>query len=174
MHRSFLLTLLLCLAPAALASDTLQPELEGFRPFLGKTYRGELATSTPDKPQIDVSHWERALNGRAVRNLHSVNDGEYGGETLVVWDAASKSLRYWYFTTAGFRTEGTMTIDNGSYTAREAVSGNTDGITEVRSSSTLGADGSLQTRSEYLKNGSWVPGHGAHYVPVEGLEPKFR
>jgi hypothetical protein len=29
---------------------------------------------------FDVSHWERAMNGRAIRMLHSVNDGEYGGD----------------------------------------------------------------------------------------------
>jgi len=54
--------------------------------FIGKTWRGKSPNADPDKPFEDVSRWERALNGQAVRILHSVNEGAYGGETLIVWD----------------------------------------------------------------------------------------
>ena len=48
--------------------------------------------------------WERALNGQAVRILHSVNQREYGGETIIVWN---RKTGVWssYFTTAGFFLE---------------------------------------------------------------------
>ncbi len=97
--------------------------LQSFGPLLGKTWKGEFKESTPEKPLIDVSRWERALNGQAVRVVHSVNDGVYGGETLITWDAKKKSLAYWYFTTAGFRTEGTMKHEgaSGSATRRSKV-----------------------------------------------------
>ena len=38
------------------------------------------------KPVVDVQRCELALNGQAVRVLHSIDDGEYGSESLVVWD----------------------------------------------------------------------------------------
>jgi hypothetical protein len=174
MIRLLLMLSALIALSCAHADDTLVPELEGFRPFLGKTFRGELPGSPSGKPQVDVSHWERALNGRAVRNLHSVNDGEYGGETVVYWDSERKQIRYWYFTTAGFFTEGTMTLDGGSYTAHEMVTGDQDGITEVRSTGTLNPDGTLVNSSQYLKKGTWVPGHGGTYREAPGLQPVFR
>lgn len=173
MHGTVLL-LLLALAPLAAAEPWLQPQLEVFRPLIGKTFRGELAGSTPEAPRVDVSRWERALNGRAVRNLHSVNDGEYGGESILFWDAQQETIRYSYFTTAGFHTEGRMTASEGGYTAHESVSGEEGGITEVKSRATLGPDGTLVTESQYLKNGEWVPGHRASYREAPTAEVIFR
>ena len=36
------------------AQETLVNALEPFRPFLGKTFKGELAESTPEKPVVDI------------------------------------------------------------------------------------------------------------------------
>ena len=81
---------------------------------MGKTWRGELSPPGAAKPVVDVQRFELALNGRAVRSLHSINDGEYGGETLFVWDDEKKSVVYTYFTTAGFYTTGTMQPEAGA------------------------------------------------------------
>ena len=106
---SFLAVLVSCAAETGSLIEALEP----FRPFLCKTWRGPFKDSKPDKPIIDVARWERALNGKAVRVLHSVNDGSYGGESIVRWDSGSKQITYHYFTTAGFMTSGTMTVTNG-------------------------------------------------------------
>jgi hypothetical protein len=135
--------------------DKLAEPLKVFAPLLGKTWKGEFKKSTPEKPLFDVQRWERALNGQAVRVLHSVNDGVYGGETLIVWDAKKKTLAYWYFTTAGFRTEGTMKYEDGQFIAHEVVAGATKGTTEVKSTSKILPDGRLQATAEYLKDGKW-------------------
>lgn len=47
--------------------------------------------------RVDIQRWELALNGQAVRILHSINDGEYGGESLLVWDRDRRSLVFHYF-----------------------------------------------------------------------------
>src|SRR5262245_5482974 len=83
---------------------TLDPHFEPLRPLLQKTWKGSFKNSSPDKPTVDVMHWERALNGRAIRVLHSINDGSYGGETLFRWDESKQAVTYHYFTTAGFTT----------------------------------------------------------------------
>ncbi|MCH7675779.1 hypothetical protein IH879_12605 [candidate division KSB1 bacterium] len=82
----------------------LNEHLKPLSPFIGKTWRGKSPNADPDKPFEDVSRWESALNGQAVRILHSVNEGAYGGETLVVWDRKKESLVFYYFTTEGFYT----------------------------------------------------------------------
>jgi len=99
---------------AAPEPPKLDSHLEPLRPLLGKTWKGPFANSKPDKPTVDVARWERALNGKAVRVLHSINDGVYGGETLIVWDPKKNVLESHYFTTAGFTTTGTVTFRDGN------------------------------------------------------------
>lgn len=155
-------------------SNQLIPELKFFESFVGKTFRGEFANSTPEKPMFDVSRWERAMNGRAIRILHSVNDGEYGGETIVMWDSEQKQLRTWYFTTAGFHTEGSFTIEGNRLISVEKVTGNQSGITEVKATSVLQADGNLSVKSEYLAKGEWVPGHMITYKQAPDAKVIFK
>jgi hypothetical protein len=152
----------------------LVPELKFFESFIGKTFRGEFANSTPEKPMFDVSRWERAMNGRAIRILHSVNDGEYGGETIVMWDPAAKQIRSWYFTTAGFHTEGTFTIDGNRLVSVEKVTGNENGITEVKATSELTPAGVLSVKSEYFAKGNWVPGHTITYKEAPDATVVFK
>jgi len=137
----------------------LNEHLKPLKPFIGKTWRGKSPNPDPDKPFEDVSRWESALNGQAVRILHSVNEGAYGGETLVVWDRKKESLVFYYFTTEGFYTNGTIKIEGGKMISHEIVTGNENGITEVKSVGTILPDGKLHNKSQYLKNGDWVDGH---------------
>jgi hypothetical protein len=154
--------------------EKLAEPLKPFAPFVGKTWQGEFAKSTPEKPLFDVARWERALNGNAVRVLHSVNDGAYGGETMIVWDAKKKSVAYWYFTTAGFRTEGTMKFENGQWIAHELVAGAAGGVTEVKSTSRILPDGRLHVKAEYLKDGKWDLGREVHYKLAPDAKVKFK
>ncbi len=146
------------------AEVTLAPQLEVLRPYLGKTWKGYFADSTPEKPMYDISTWERALNGQAVRNLHSVNDGEYGGESIIFWDSSKQSLVYFYFTTASFYTTGTMSFEDGKVISHEYVTGNQNGITEVKSIAEVLSDGKLHNKSQYFQNGQWVDGHEITYA----------
>jgi hypothetical protein len=142
---------------------SLNQHLEPFRPMLEKTFSGTFKDSKPDKPTVDVQHWERALNGKAVRLTHSINNGVYGGETLFVWDEKKQSVAYYYFTTADFMTTGTISFEGSKWIAHETVSGDPDGVTEVRSISELMPDGALHVKAEYFKKGEWAPGHEATY-----------
>ena len=142
--------------------------------LVGATWKGELSSSTPDKPVVDVLRCERALNGNAIRMLHSINDGEYGGETIVVWDPTEGVIVYYYFTTSGFYTRGTMELGEGHYTAHEAVTGNTNGITAVTSHAHLTPDGNFSVASQYFREGEWIEGHSVVYTPTPEAEVHFR
>ncbi len=175
---SCLLATLLFLSPQTSSKPEPQPtlheQLKIFEPLLGKTFRGEFADSTPEKPKVDVSRWERAMNGQAVRILHSVNHGEYGGETIIMWDKEKKSIAYWYFTTAGFHTEGTMMSADNEWTSTEKVVGNASGITEVKATSQFTSDGKLIVRSQYLSKGKWEKGHEVTYHPSPDAKVVFK
>jgi hypothetical protein len=166
-------TIGLALAAPAEAQDALAPELEAFRPFIGKTWRS-VPPAESEKPVVDVSRWERALNGRAIRVLHSINDGEYGGESIVYWEAERKVLAYAYFTTAGHNTAGTFTVQDGALIGNEKVSGEANGVTEVRSTTRLLPDGRMHMKAEYLQKDAWVPGHEFFYVEDPSASVVFK
>lgn len=138
--------------------------LKPLSPFIGKTWRGEFVNSTLENPTVDVQKWELILNGQAIRIMHSLNNGEYGGETIVMWDKEEEKLKFFYFTTAGFFTQGTFSMDGNKFVSHEYVTGNKNGITEVKGSGEILEDGRLHSKSQYLKNGKWIDGHEIYYV----------
>ncbi len=172
----FLVTIVLLSGELLRAQDdgTLDPKLEVFRPFLGKVWKGVLSEPGATEQMVDVSRYERALNGTAIRAVHSVNNGDYGGESIIFWDKKKESLVFYYFTTAGFYTTGTMTAADGKFSAHEFVTGNENGVAEVKSTATIGTDGKLTTQSEYFQNGEWVKGHGAVYEEANDAVVMFK
>ena len=155
-------------------SPKINEHLKPLLPFIGKTWKGEFPGSATDKPVFDVQHWELILNGQAIRIMHSVSDGVYGGETIVMWDKEKEQLSYFYFTTAGFYTQGTFSFDGSKWIGHEYVAGNKDGITEVKSSGEILPDGRFHSKSQYLKNGQWVDGHEFYYVEDPSAKVVFK
>lgn len=138
-------------------STELSEPLKPLAAFLG-TWQSEFATAD-GKTLSDVANWQRALNGKAIRTLHSINNGVYGGESLIFWDAKKSSLVFYYFTTADFYTTGTIeVVSDREFVAYEDVSGDgpmSKGITKVKSTSKL-VEGGLTVTTSYLKHGSWT------------------
>lgn len=126
-----------------------------FVPFAGRTWRG----TGPDS--VDVARWEFILGGRALQITHRIEGGDYGGRSIVFFDEKAKTYVVHYFTTGGFLTVGSLSVDEfGVIEVMEEVSGHAT-ITRVRSFSAI-EDGRMVTRAEYLKDGKWVPGH--HFI----------
>ncbi|MFN7769179.1 MAG: hypothetical protein ACK5UC_18425 [Planctomycetaceae bacterium] len=152
------------------AEPVLDEHLRPFAPLVGKTWRGEFKNSTPEKPLFDTMRWEMALKGKAIRTRHALNDGVYGGETLILWDPAKKQIVSFYFTTAGFRTEAAFEIKEGKFHSTEMVHGLPGGVTEVSAVSEL-KDGKFHVKSRRKVNDVWVDGHEVTYREVAGDTP---
>jgi hypothetical protein len=148
--------------------------LEPLRFLVGKTWRGTFSASTAERPMHDTLTVERALNGQALRLLHSINDGEYGGETIVMYGRAEEQLIYYYFTTAGFYTRGVIEPTAGGYRSTEAVTGSEHGTTEVAATTTRIDAEHFTVSSRYLQNGEWVPGHEVSYELSPDAQVVFR
>lgn len=142
-------------------------QLQSFEPFIGKTYKGEFSSSTPENPMFDIQSWERILNGKGIKTIHSVNNGDYGGESIIMWDSEEKTIKCWYFTTAGFTTVSNIIATENGFEFTEIVTGNQNGITEVKGTTTLLKGGRLKTSSKYLKDGEWIFGHEITYQEIE-------
>ena len=148
--------------------------LKSFEPYIGKSFKGEFSNSTPEKPVYDISHWERALNGNAIRIMHSVNKGEYGGESIIMWDRNKESLVSFYFTTAGFYTQARLHFEDNKLISIEEVTGNENGVTKVKAIVEFLPDGGLINSSMYLMNGNWVDGHKIDYKELPDAQVVFR
>lgn len=153
-------------APAAvMAQDlpTASAPTQAFAPFLpliGKTWRGQ---NTTQEGVEDVMRWDWAVGGHAVRIVHAINGGAYGGETLIFPDKDSGQLIFHYFTTGGFHTTGVIRpAGPGAMEIEETVHG-ADNVEVLRSRATLGPDGVYRTRSLTERDGAWVEFGGFDY-----------
>jgi hypothetical protein len=173
--RSFLICCLLGTSSISGADrPPLEPQLEPLRPFLDKTWKGAFKDSRPENPIVDVMRWERALNGKAVRVLHSVNEGAYGGETIFRWDTTKQAVTYYYFTTAGFMTVGSASFKDGKVITHEVVTGSSGGVSEVRGTSELLPDGKIHVKTEHLKDNEWQVGREVTYNEDPGSKVIFK
>ena len=154
--------------------NNLSEHLKPFELYIGKTFKGEFANSTKEKPVFDISRWERILNGMAIKITHSVNDGEYGGESIITWDVKKNSLVSSYFTTAGFTTTAILHFEDDKLISLEDVIGNENGITKVKAIIEFLENGDLQNASKYLINDEWVDGHMIHYKETPGAKIIFK
>lgn len=141
--------------PAA-AAESYAP----FAPMIGKTWRG---TGTGAEPVEDIQTWDWAVGGHAVRIVHSVNGGDYGGETLIFRDKDSGDYIFHYFTSGGFHTTGTIRpTAPGRFEIDETVHG-VDDLEALRSTGVMGEDGVYRVRSRVEKDGAWIEVGGFDY-----------
>jgi len=173
MKKTTSLLLACAIAAAGATAAEPDPKLAPLLPLVGKTWRGSLS-SPGAKPVVDVTRFELVLGGRAVRSSHSINDGEYGGETLIVWDKEKEAVVFYYFTTGGFYTTGTIGPAEGGFKARETVHGTSGGVREVEATSRVLPDGRLHVKSRYLKDGQWTDGHEVFYTEDPKAVVKFK
>ncbi len=131
-----------------------------FLPLIGKTWRGQ---NTTQEGVEDVMRWDWAVGGHAVRIVHAVNGGVYGGETLIFPDKDSGQLIFHYFTTGGFHTTGVIRPTGpGAMEIEETVHG-ADSVETLKSRATLGPDGVYRTRSLVERDGAWAEFGGFDY-----------
>ena len=114
------------------------------------------------------------MNGQAVRVTHSVNDGKYGGESILMINPRTKGVEFYYFTTAGFFTHGTVAFEGAKIITHEEVTGNEEGTTETQATTELLRDGRMRVKTRYFKKGQWEDGRDMTYEVTPGAEVVFR
>lgn len=135
--------------------------------FAGNTYRGE-PMGASSEAVADIQEWswiDEEEPSLLIR--HALEDGSYGGDTIVKKNSETGALTYVYTTTADFVTNGTFNLlDSRRWEAVEEVEGHAE-ISKVRNNGTLQNDGAFISSSEYFKNGRWVSGHAFIYRQTE-------
>lgn len=155
-------------------TTSLDAELEPFRPLLGKTFTASFPAKPGEEPASDVQKWERILNGTAVRMVHSVNQGDYGGETIFRYDKSKKSIVYHYFTTAGFMTVGELSMDGKTFVAHETIQGAGAAVSEVESTTVIQPNGELSVTTKMLRDSEWIERGTVTYRETPQAKVLFR
>ena len=62
-----------------------------------------------------------------------------------------------------FYTQASVEVDNGKIIVIEKVTGNQNGITEVKSITQLLPNSEKHTKAQYFQNGKWIDGHDIYY-----------
>lgn len=148
----------------------LHPELEPLRPFLGVTWRGDLSDPGSAVKRFDVVRYDRTLNGELIRMLHSVNNGDLGGEMLIRWNEEAGRLEYHYFTSAGFYTTGVIRMRGRSLIAEDINADGKPGMRTIR-----GLRGEfLVSRTQMFVKGRWTRGSEQIYEPAPDEKIRYR
>ena len=164
---------LLMAAAAAPAAAELDARLAPLAPYVGRCFTALMSPPGVEPAVTDVQQWEEILGGKAVRITHSINGGDYGGESILTWDPSRDAIAYWYITTADFHTLGILTAAGDSLMTHEQVVGNAGDITEVKGVWRRDADG-LTVTSRMLSAGQWQPAQVSRYRETPGVVPAFR
>ena len=151
----------------------LSDHLIEMKPFIGNTYKGDFINSTKENPMFDVLSFERALNGNAIKVIHSVNNGEFGGETMIMWNPEKEGLQSWYFTSAGSLTIQNVQIKKDTFISTQNVERNKNGITKVKTIIEVLHGNQIKKRTKYLMNNLWKDGSETIYNKVNDHKPAF-
>lgn len=163
MNKKIISLFLVMFTSFAVNSAELTEKLALFKNYLG-TWESVFKMEDGKPSVVDVSQWEVTLNGKVLKTRHSINDGMYGGESMIFWDNSKNSIVFYYFTTAEFFTQGRIElVDANTFIAYEEVTNNKDGITQVKSTSKL-LDGKMDVSTSYLKKGEWTEPQSRTYV----------
>ena len=170
MFRAVVAALLLILpaAPAAAGDDN---AAKGYAPMAvfadlaGRSWRGE-GTGPNGEPLVDIARYEMILGGRAFQSTHRLEDGNYGGRTIIFYDEGAKEYVFHYFTTAGFHTTGVIEPTETGFKAVEKVNGHPK-YAEVRSEIIMNDDGMRVVSSHVTHDGEESDGDALVYTEIE-------
>ena len=167
-------------------TDDPLPEVKRFAPktapidfgpldrLVGTRWRGEPGESDKEHGQpADYSEWYKDLGGSVLVNRHVLEDGSYGGVTLVFRHRVTNALVFNYITSAGFRTSGSFTLnEDGTWSAEEDLEG-LPHIDKVRSTGRINEDGTMSSVSEFHGADGWTPGHTFVYTRTDEPLPEL-
>ena len=171
---SVVLVIFPLIIPQDLNGKELSKHLLGFENFIDKKFKGEFYNSTKENPLIDVIYFERILNGNAISISHSVNNGVYGGKSIIVWNSKNLKLESYYFSTGGEMIQSHVSTEKNEIVMVEDFSKNDNGIQKVKKIYRLGKDGILEYQIKYFMNNIWVNSHDMEYNESKSAEIIFQ
>jgi len=145
---------LLLLSSAAIAQAAPAEALKPMAFLAGHCWKGEF----PDGKQTDEHCFQWALDGHALRDVHTVRTPgkpDYVGETLYYYDSAAKVVAYLYVENSGGFSHGTMKPSANGLEFPEAKYINGAMVLPYRGQWTIATD-SYEAFSEMYVKDKWI------------------
>lgn len=108
--RAAALLLSLLAAPAAAAEPNPLAPMDF---LVGSCWDGTFADPGAGMGKKDVRCFTRMYGGKYVRDVHQVDRGPYGGETIYAWDPTARRIAYTDYASDGGVSRGTMEARDG-------------------------------------------------------------
>lgn len=158
-------------ADAKQGENTAYEPMAPFAALAGKAWRGQ-GVGPNGQPIVDIARYEMILGGRAFQSTHRLEDGSYGGRTVIFYDEGAKKHIFHYFTTAGFHTTGEIAPTDTGFVAVEKVEGHPEFV-EVRSEAFF-EDGVIRVVSSHVaKDGTASEGEELIYREIDDPGPLY-
>jgi hypothetical protein len=166
------LVLAAAMAGAELASAA-EPAPSPYQPLaflVGHCWRGTF----PGGKVTDEHCFSWIYGGKFVRDQHVVRHGEGTkddqGESIYLWDAATKQLQYLYIESDGGFSRGSVTSEAGALVFPPAHYTENAQEQTYRSRWQRAGDSAYDVVTEFLVKGQWKPGFSVHMqqVPASG------
>ena len=138
--------------------NDLSYRLRGFEPFIGKYFKGSINNVSKLKSSSEVIYFQRILNGQAIRISHSINHGEFGGETIIAWNDSNNLLESIYFSTGGTIKKSIVEIKDHKVILLEDLI-NDNSIKKVKTTYKLLLNGNLEKEIKYYIDKTWRKSH---------------
>lgn len=144
----------------------LHDDLKVFKYFIGKTFSGEIQNYKKDSYVNEIVNWEAIFKGNGIRIKHSINNDEFIGESIIMFDGKEKSYSCWYFSSGGISNKSKFLIEDNKIIFFEDVSENNNSITKIRTSYLISENGGYYKKILYLINNVWVKGNNILYKNI--------
>jgi hypothetical protein len=135
--------------------------------LVGHCWKGAL----PGGQQTDEHCFSWMYGGKFVRDEHVVRAGDgrslQSGESIYVWDAASRQLQYLYVESSGGFSRGTVAAEqDGLVFPAASYIGEGGKALAVRSRWTRAGDDAYDILTEFQEKEGWVRGFSLHMQRV--------
>lgn len=167
-----LLTTIFILAIVCIASNaqSLQERLNPLKPFLGRTWKGDLKAPNGELISVSVRNFESIADGKVIKIIKKSEGKSDWGEGCFYWNDIEKKIAYFFIEGAGVFQTGFVKVENNAITIEGTMTWPTQMNPQVKQSYEFKntfeftSDGKMIDKWFMNAFGPWQPGHVIEFI----------
>lgn len=164
--KKIVLTVIICLLPVySINSQTLAERLSPIKPFLDKTWKGDLKSPEGEIISVEIRTFESLSDGKIIKAYIRNEGNSNRGEGYFYWDDIAKRIAFFFLESSGVFNTGFVSAENNIITIEGKMTWPAQSNPEVKQSYDFKntfeftADGKMIDRWYHNAFGPWRPGH---------------
>lgn len=163
------------LAIVLAAAPTLAAETNPLSPLdvlAGSCWDGSFVVGPGKK---DVHCFTRMYGGKYLRDVHQVDGGPYGGESIYAWDPVAKRIAFTYYDAGGGISRGTLDATGKALVfGDDRYRGPNGEEIVLRTTWTFSGRDAYTAATEQMTADGWKPMMTIAFKRIEGKEPVLK